>query len=162
MPQSVLSWERVQALLPVPVTDAQLEDLLFSSKAELEAREGDALTVSVTPDRLDLLSEGGLAAALAEMCMGGGLGIRVYVGALGRGRGFAEILFGETNGCIVVEVGESATAPFEKAMAGSPAVPIGRVLDRQILTIEADGGEILEATVGELLGAWKGPAEVAA
>jgi len=108
------------------------------------------------------LSEGGLAAALAEMCMGGGLGIRVYVGALGRGRGFAEILFGETNGCIVVEVGESATAPFEKAMAGSPAVPIGRVLDRQILTIEADGGEILEATVGELLGAWKGPAEVAA
>ncbi len=65
MPQSVLSLERVLSLLPVRVTDSALDDLLFASKAEIDAREGDALTLSVTPDRLDLLSEGGLALYLA-------------------------------------------------------------------------------------------------
>jgi phenylalanyl-tRNA synthetase beta chain len=65
MPQSILSWERVQALLPSAVSDRELEELLFVSKAELAGREGDSLTVSVTPDRLDLLSEAGLALHLA-------------------------------------------------------------------------------------------------
>lgn len=65
MPQSVLSLERVVSLLPAPVSDAALDDLLFASKAEVDGREGDALTLSVTPDRLDLLSEGGLALYLA-------------------------------------------------------------------------------------------------
>jgi phenylalanyl-tRNA synthetase beta chain len=65
MPQSLLSRERVVELLPVPVSDPAFDDLLFASKAEVEGRDGDALTVSVTPDRLDLLSEGGLALYLA-------------------------------------------------------------------------------------------------
>jgi len=61
MPQAVLRRERVDALLPRPLTDRELDELLFDSKAELEARDPATLTVSVTPDRLDLLSEGGLA-----------------------------------------------------------------------------------------------------
>ncbi len=61
MPQSTLVRERVLSLLPVPVSDPQLDDLLFASKAEVEHRDPDALGISVTPDRLDLLSEGGLA-----------------------------------------------------------------------------------------------------
>jgi len=65
MPQSMLSRERLLSLLPAPVSDAALVDMLFASKAEVEGREGDALTLSVTPDRLDLLSEGGLALYLA-------------------------------------------------------------------------------------------------
>ncbi len=65
MPQSVLSWERVQSLVPAPLTDAQLEELLFYSKAELVDHDGDELTVSVTPDRLDLLCEAGLGLYLA-------------------------------------------------------------------------------------------------
>ena len=64
MPQSILSDERLRALLKVPLTEAQMDDLLFVSKAEVDGREGDALTISVTPDRLDLLSEAGLAFAL--------------------------------------------------------------------------------------------------
>ncbi len=67
MPQSVLSEERLRATLGVPVTPEQLDDLLFVSKAEVNGREGDALTISVTPDRLDLLSETGLALYLAGM-----------------------------------------------------------------------------------------------
>ena len=47
-------------MLPHALSDAALEDVLSISKAELEAQDADTLTVSVTPDRLDLLSEGGL------------------------------------------------------------------------------------------------------
>jgi phenylalanyl-tRNA synthetase beta chain len=61
LPQSVLRRDRVLGLLPRPLSDAALEDVLSISKAELEAQDAETLTVSVTPDRLDLLSEGGLA-----------------------------------------------------------------------------------------------------
>lgn len=60
MPQSVLSLERVLSLLPKRPDDSTLTEALFESKAEESAREGDALTIEVTPDRIDLLSEGGL------------------------------------------------------------------------------------------------------
>jgi phenylalanyl-tRNA synthetase beta chain len=65
VPQSILRREGVLGLLPNRISDAALEDLLFSSKAELEAQDAETLTVSATPDRLDLLSEGGLALSLA-------------------------------------------------------------------------------------------------
>ncbi|EQD45192.1 phenylalanyl-tRNA synthetase subunit beta, partial [mine drainage metagenome] len=65
MPVSTLSLERLRARLGAPLSDAALEDLLFLSKAELESRDGDDLHVSVTPDRLDLLSEAGLGLHLA-------------------------------------------------------------------------------------------------
>jgi phenylalanyl-tRNA synthetase beta chain len=61
VPQSVLRRDRIIERLPEPLSNATLEDLLFTSKAELELEDADSLTVSVTPDRLDLLSEGGLA-----------------------------------------------------------------------------------------------------
>jgi phenylalanyl-tRNA synthetase beta chain len=67
VPRSTLSLRRVVELLPEGVTDATLEEALFSSKAEVERRGGDELELSVTPDRLDLLSEGGLALALQGM-----------------------------------------------------------------------------------------------
>ncbi len=65
MPRSTLSLSRIVELLPRSLADAEMEELLFHSKAEIEVREGDSLTISVTPDRLDLLSEGGLALHLA-------------------------------------------------------------------------------------------------
>ncbi len=67
MPQSVLSLERVQSLLPAPLSESHLEAILYQSKAELSGRAGDALTIDVTPDRLDLLSEGGLGLFLQGM-----------------------------------------------------------------------------------------------
>lgn len=65
MPRSTLSRSRIVELLPWKPTEAELEALVFRSKAEIESRDGDTLTVSVTPDRLDLLSEGGLALHIA-------------------------------------------------------------------------------------------------
>ncbi len=71
MPQSALSLSRVQAMLPEPLDRERLEALLYASKAELVAVDGDDLQVAVTPDRLDLLSEAGLG-----LYLGGVLGSR--------------------------------------------------------------------------------------
>lgn len=64
MPQAILRRDRVVVRLPNPLSDAALADLLSLTKAELEAGDPTTLTVSVTPDRLDLLSEGGLGLVL--------------------------------------------------------------------------------------------------
>jgi len=61
MPQSTLVRARVLELLGAPLSSAALDELLFASKAEVEAQTDAEWTLSVTPDRLDLLSEGGLA-----------------------------------------------------------------------------------------------------
>jgi phenylalanyl-tRNA synthetase beta chain len=60
MPQAILQRDRVTGLLPQPISTTALEEILSLSKAELEAQDLETLTISVTPDRLDLLSEGGL------------------------------------------------------------------------------------------------------
>jgi len=60
VPQSILSANRVLEMIHRPLSRAELEEVLFHSKAELADWTEDALTLEVTPDRLDLLSEGGL------------------------------------------------------------------------------------------------------
>jgi len=73
MPQAILRRERVLGRLPQPLSDAALEQILSLSKAELESQDAETLTVSVTPDRLDLLSEGGLGLyieGIAEVAKG--------------------------------------------------------------------------------------------
>jgi phenylalanyl-tRNA synthetase beta chain len=74
VPQSELRRDRVLSMLPAALSDSALEDILFSSKAELERQDAETLVVSVTPDRLDLLSEGGLALYL-QGAMGAAKGI---------------------------------------------------------------------------------------
>ncbi len=74
MPRSTLSLARVRELLPETVTADAVVETLFSSKAEVEGREDDRLDVSATPDRLDLLSEGGLALHLQGV-LGGARGL---------------------------------------------------------------------------------------
>jgi phenylalanyl-tRNA synthetase beta chain len=65
VPVATLSAARLRSLLANPPSDLTLDDLLFASKAEVESRDGDDLTLSVTPDRLDLLSEAGLSLHIA-------------------------------------------------------------------------------------------------
>ncbi|MCI4367704.1 MAG: hypothetical protein L3K08_08130, partial [Thermoplasmata archaeon] len=64
MPRSILDSRRVQSMLPTPLGDDELRERLFASKAELSEIVGSEWTVEVTPDRLDLLSEGGLGSYL--------------------------------------------------------------------------------------------------
>lgn len=96
------------------------------------------------------LSDGGAAAAVAEMCLGGRLGASVSL----PGQPEAA-LFGETNGCLVVEVEEKDAAEFERLMDGAPFMPIGRVEAKAELRLETDR---VEATVrlDDMVAAYRG------
>ena len=136
-PQSLLEWDRVQELLPTPVSRERLEELLFDSKVELLSLEGNSLQISVTPDRLDLLSEGGLALALA--------------GALGVAQGLPPIAStGPSSevGSFHIEV-EASVMPLRPEIAGLVArPPAGRSLDERTLAEAIRVQELLHASVG--------------
>ncbi|HEY9078297.1 MAG TPA: phosphoribosylformylglycinamidine synthase subunit PurL [Anaerolineaceae bacterium] len=101
------------------------------------------------------LSEGGLAVAAAEMCIGGRLGLDLRLeanqGLLG--------LFGETNGCLLVEVPENLTKVFENIFEGLPIARLGIVISEPCLRIES-GNLLINLPMEDLLVAWKGNSRV--
>ena len=135
MPRSTLSLRRVLELLPPGVTDATLEELLFASKAEVERRVGDELELSVTPDRLDLLSEGGLGLYLQ--------------GALGSSSGLPKARrSAPTDEPWTIHV-DASVRTLRPAIAGIRIrAPGGRPLDEGLLAEAVRFQEILHATVG--------------
>lgn len=135
MPKSVLSRERVVSLLREPLSDRALEEVLSISKAELEAQDVQALTVSVTPDRLDLLSEGGLALYLQ--------------GATGAVTGLVhEHVLEEGGSPTEVEV-DPSVRPLRPAIAGVVvSAPADAGLDDGLLAEAVRFQELLHATVG--------------
>jgi len=77
MPRGTLDADRLCAIAGRSLRTNELDDLLFGSKAEVEGHDGTTLTVSVTPDRLDLLAEGGLGLYLQGV-LGTAQGIPSY------------------------------------------------------------------------------------
>lgn len=135
MPQSALSLERINALLPRPISEETLRETLFRSKVEPGARLGDRLTVEVTPDRLDLLDEAGLARELSGL-MG-----------LARGMGYAfepaplPGVEARQNASVSPLRGEFVAVALE-APAGGGALDVG-LLD-EVIRFQ----ELLHATTG--------------
>ena len=75
--------------------------------------------------------------ALAEMCVGGRLGARLEVDK-------ADIhapafLFGETNGCLVLEIRVGKAGAFLGLLDGLPVLRIGVTADSGLLELEAEG-----------------------
>jgi len=135
MPQSVLDRARVLELLPIRLSESALEDVLFLSKAELEAHDATTLTVSVTPDRLDLLSEGGLGLALA--------------GALDFAHGLPPVAERALGGPETKLVVAPSTAPLRPEIAGVLVhAPNDVGLDPGLLAEAIRFQELLHATVG--------------
>jgi phosphoribosylformylglycinamidine synthase len=98
------------------------------------------------------LSDGGFGAALAEMCLGGGLGAKASLEALemaakggevdaaeATGFGAAVLLFGETNGCLLAEVAPARGSAFETALSGLPCLRVGEVADEAFLEFSGSG-----------------------
>lgn len=135
MPRSTLSLARTLALLPSTATPDVVERLLFQSKAELERRDGDALELSVTPDRLDLLSEGGLALHL-QGALGAAVGApRIRRTKAARGRMSFAV--------------DPSVDPIRPYLAGAVVrAPSGRPLDEGTLGEAVRFQELLHATVG--------------
>jgi len=97
------------------------------------------------------LSEGGLAVAAAEMCIGGRLGINVVATLQSTSVG-SVALFIEVNGCLLVEVSPANAAAFENQFTDLPFAKIGEVISNPILKISN-----VEIDVNELVHAFNNP-----
>ncbi len=107
------------------------------------------------------LSEGGLAVALAEMCLAGRLGAAVDITGL-QGDTTAlttqEALFSESNGRLLLEV-RPADAPTLEALFGTVTLlKLGTVAATPSLQITAGDQSLVNLPVDELVQAWKGHA----
>jgi len=97
------------------------------------------------------LSEGGLAVAAAEMCIGGRLGVEIALS----GSDPVLSLFGETNGCLLVEVSPDQADSFESVFGSLPYQCIGQVLTEPNLCIKRQGQSLLSLPVEQLVSAWQ-------
>ena len=75
------------------------------------------------------LSEGGLAVAATEMCIGGRLGLDINPPLSTRD------LFGETTGCLLVEVSSTDIAPFKETFKNLPFKKLGHVITEPVLKL---------------------------
>ena len=113
------------------------------------------------------LSEGGLAVSAAEMCIGGRLGMECFLppspfspdrGENGEGAGDEVLLlFGETNGCLLVEVAPEHAARFETLLSGLPHHLLGEVTRSPSLVIRTGAETLIDTTVADLVRAWQTP-----
>jgi phosphoribosylformylglycinamidine synthase len=87
------------------------------------------------------ISEGGLAVAAAEMCIGGRLGLNVTATSVA--------LFTEVNGCLLVEVSPANIVAFENQFSNLPFQKIGIVTSDPMLKIAGE-----EIPVEELVDAF--------
>lgn len=105
-------------------------------------------------------SEGGLAVALAEMCLAGRLGADVALANLpGATSDLTDkaALFSETQGRLIVEVRPDDGAAFSRLLQGVPHAVIGTVRDdAQLRVLGHDGSEVMHASVADLEAAWRG------
>jgi phosphoribosylformylglycinamidine synthase len=83
------------------------------------------------------ISQGGLAAALAEMCFSGGLGAKVDLSKLlcASKLDAAQKLFSESASRIILEVAPQGEKEFKKIMSGAKFAKIGVVSESQKLEI---------------------------
>jgi phosphoribosylformylglycinamidine synthase len=107
------------------------------------------------------LSEGGLAAAVAEMAFAGEFGVALDLGPLARTWKIADdavLLFSETSSRFVVEVAPAAVPEF-LAVIGTDAVPLGRVTaaDQPVSMVGSGGAVVIETPWPDLKRCWQAP-----
>ncbi len=135
----------------VPQVDAEHAPKIFTA---VHAAIRDGL-VRASHD----LSEGGLAAALAEMCFAGGLGAEVSLTDLSAQTSLSAtaLLFSESNTRFVLEVEPSKLDALRKIFNGLPLADLGTVTDSTRLRIVNGGQTEIEAEIAELKTAWQQP-----
>lgn len=118
----------------------------------------DSITAGLVCSCHDL-SEGGLAVSAAEMCIAGRLGLTLEIDPesnAGVG-GITTTLFGETNGCLLVEVPGDHAQAFENRFAGLPYQKLGQVTDHLRLEFRQGEQVVLDLPVETLIHAWQTP-----
>jgi phosphoribosylformylglycinamidine synthase len=106
-------------------------------------------------------SEGGLAVALAEKAIAGGMGLRVDLSRVpAEGQlSLEELLFSESASRLLVTVAPSNSARFESIMGDTGWARIGEVSGDGVLRVTGGPGPSIETSVAELSRAWKGGLE---
>jgi len=111
------------------------------------------------------LSEGGLAAAAAEMAFAGGLGARIMLDHVpypmedpADVMPTAALLFGESNTRFLIEVREENVEAFQDLLEQVPLSMVGNVVDSGKLEItDIDGSTVINADLETLKEAWQKP-----
>ena len=107
------------------------------------------------------LSEGGLAVALAEMAIAGGLGANVSLDAVPRPddvRHPVSLLFSESPTRFLLEVRPESLAAVSDRFAGLPLGRIGEVVAAPQLVVRADvGPALIDAPLSVLKTVWQTP-----
>ena len=143
----------------------KLQGFMGKTVPKVRAREAKgmfkALTKTIDQSLIKAchdLSEGGLAVAAAEMALASKHGIeldlrKVPVSRISRND---FILFAESNSRFLVEVPGSAKQSFENLMRGKICSEIGRVTQKQTLSISGlDGGTAIDASTYSLRHSWQ-------
>jgi phosphoribosylformylglycinamidine synthase subunit PurSL len=99
------------------------------------------------------LSEGGLGVSAAEMCMAGRLGLDLDL----PDGDACRVLFGESNGCLLVEVDPGRILEFEAALSDSPFQKLGSTIAGPALRVKSSGKVLMDLPVTRLLFAWNTP-----
>ncbi len=103
------------------------------------------------------LSEGGFAAAVSEMCIGGGLGAIIFLDEIPKTEGILdyEILFSESPTRFIVEVDKNKKEEFESEMGNVSFGIIGCISDDQRLVVQnKENKEIINLEIEELRKSW--------
>ena len=95
------------------------------------------------------LSEGGLAVAIAEMCIAGRLGARIDINVAQLSP--TETLFSESNGRLLLEIAPDDATRLEAQFAYLPLTRIGQVTSEPGLIIN----DWIDLPVDDLVSAWK-------
>jgi phosphoribosylformylglycinamidine synthase len=118
------------------------------------------------------LSEGGLAAAAAEMAFAGGLGARLFMLEVPHTIDSAKaadlpgglptaLLFAESNSRFLVEVAPNCVERFEETMGAVPHAAVGEVTEAPLLVaVDLDPVEdrhLIEIGIDQLKSAWQKP-----
>jgi len=105
-------------------------------------------------------SEGGLAVAIAEMCLAGQLGARIDLDQVACDDQLTatERLFSESNGRYLVEVAPEQAEAFEALLADTPFARIGETCAEPSLSVVNGngGGTLLNLSIDDLRDAWRG------
>lgn len=102
------------------------------------------------------ISEGGLAASVAEMAFAGGLGVDLDVASLKSDLDGTAILFSESNSRFVCEVPEDKAAEFEAALSDA-CWCLGSVTENDRVVIKNGNESLVESTLSTLKTAWQQP-----
>jgi phosphoribosylformylglycinamidine (FGAM) synthase-like enzyme len=98
------------------------------------------------------ISEGGLAAALAEMCFGGGAGANIKIPG---GENAINFLFNETAGCFLAEI--SAGLEPGEIFGDIPHKIIGLTSPDHFISVEQSGELLFIQDLDDLKRAWQQP-----